>query len=50
VSEGAGLRGIEAVLADGMKLVLLARDHVSYGNLSAIITLGYRHAGKGATT
>jgi error-prone DNA polymerase len=40
--------GTEIVLADGMKLVLLARNRAGYGNLSAIITLGRRRAEKGA--
>jgi error-prone DNA polymerase len=40
--------GTEVVLADGMKLVLLAQNRAGYGNLSAIITLGRRRAEKGA--
>lgn len=40
--------GTEIVLADGMKLVLLAQNRAGYGNLSAIITLGRRRAEKGA--
>ena len=39
--------GAEIVLADGMKLVLLAQDRAGYGNLSAIVSLGCRHAPKG---
>ena len=46
----AGLKlliGTEIVLADGMKLVLLAQNRAGYGNLSAVITLGRRRAEKG---
>lgn len=46
----AGLKlliGTELILADGMKLVLLAQNRAGYGNLSALITLGRRRAGKG---
>ncbi|MDR1934903.1 MAG: error-prone DNA polymerase [Candidatus Accumulibacter sp.] len=49
-AKAAGLKlicGAEIVLADGMKLVLLARDRAGYGNLSAIVSLGRRHAEKG---
>ena len=49
-AKAAGLKlicGTEVVLADGMKLVLLARDRDGYGNLSAIVSLGRRHAEKG---
>jgi len=49
-AKAAGLKlivGSELVLADGEKLVLLAQDRAGYGNLSAIISLGRRHAGKG---
>jgi error-prone DNA polymerase len=38
--------GSEIVLADGMRLVLLARNRAGYGNLSALITLGRRRAAK----
>ena len=41
------LIGTELILADGMKLVLLAQNRAGYGNLSALITLGRRRAGKG---
>ncbi len=41
------LIGTEMVLADGMKLVLLAQNRAGYGNLSAIISLGRRRAEKG---
>ncbi len=50
-AKSAGLKlliGTEIVLADGMKLVLLAQNRAGYGNLSAIITLGRRRAEKGA--
>jgi len=40
--------GTELVLADGMKLVLLAQNRAGYGNLSAIITLARRRAEKGS--
>ena len=39
--------GTELVLADGMKLVLLAQNRAGYGNLSAIVSLGRRQAEKG---
>jgi error-prone DNA polymerase len=39
--------GTEITLADGMKLVLLAQNRAGYGNLSAIVSLGRRHAEKG---
>lgn len=39
--------GAEITLADGMKLVLLAQNRPGYGNLSAIVSLGRRHAEKG---
>jgi len=39
--------GSEFVLEDGLKLVLLATDRTSYGNLSALITLARRQAEKG---
>lgn len=40
--------GSEFVLEDGLKLVLLATDRSSYGNLSALITLARRQAEKGS--
>jgi error-prone DNA polymerase len=40
--------GTEIVLADGLKLVLLAQNRAGYGNLSALVTLGRRRAEKGA--
>ncbi|OAI01152.1 error-prone DNA polymerase [Methylomonas methanica] len=40
--------GSEFVLQDGLKLVLLATDRTSYGNLSALITLARRQAEKGS--
>jgi error-prone DNA polymerase len=49
-AKAAGLKlicGTEIMLADGMKLVLLAQDRAGYGNLSAVVTLGRRHAEKG---
>jgi error-prone DNA polymerase len=39
--------GSEFTLADGLKLVLLATDRASYGNLSQLITRGRRSAIKG---
>ena len=39
--------GSEFTLADGVKLVLLATDRASYGNLSQLITRGRRQAKKG---
>jgi error-prone DNA polymerase len=39
--------GSEFTLSDGLKLVLLAKNRAGYGNLSALITLGRRRAGKG---
>ena len=39
--------GTEVTLAGGMKLVLLAQNRAGYGNLSAIVSLGRRHAEKG---
>src|SRR6185437_10771892 len=39
--------GSEFTLADGMKLVLLATDRASYGDLSQLITRGRRNAEKG---
>ena len=49
---GAGGRfklilGAEFVLVDGLKIVLLAQNRAGYGNLSALITLARRRAGKG---
>ncbi|MBP7203637.1 MAG: error-prone DNA polymerase [Propionivibrio sp.] len=41
------LVGSEFRLADGPKLVLIARNRDGYGNLAALITLGRRRAGKG---
>lgn len=49
-AKAAGLKlicGTEIVLAGGMKLVLLAQNRAGYGNLSAIVSLGRRHAEKG---
>ncbi len=46
----AGLKllvGAEFRLVDGLRLVLLAQDRAGYGNLSALITLARRRAGKG---
>jgi error-prone DNA polymerase len=40
--------GTEVTLADGVKLVLLATDRRSYGNLSQLITRGRRSALKGS--
>ncbi len=42
------IHGTELRLACGMKLVLLAQNRAGYGNLSALVTLGRRRAGKGA--
>ena len=39
--------GSELALTDGTKLVLLASDRASYGDLSQLITRGRRHATKG---
>jgi error-prone DNA polymerase len=41
------LIGSEITLADGVKLVLLATDRASYGNLAQLITRGRRNAAKG---
>ena len=49
----AGLQlivGSEMTMADGLKLVFLACNRHGYGNLSALITLARRRAGKGAYT
>ena len=49
-AKAVGMRlicGSEITLADGMKLVLLAQNRAGYGNLSAIVSLGRRHAEKG---
>ena len=40
--------GTEVTLVDGLKLVLLATDRASYGNLSQLITRGRRNAVKGS--
>ena len=40
--------GSEFTLVDGVKLVLLATDRASYGNLAQLITRGRRQAKKGA--
>ena len=42
--------GSEFTLADGVKLVLLAPDRASYGNLAQLITRGRRSAVKGRYT
>ncbi len=42
--------GSEMTTADGLKLVFLARNREGYGNLSALITLARRRAGKGNYT
>ena len=42
--------GTEVTLTDGTKLVLLATDRDSYGNLSELITKGRRRAAKGSYT
>ncbi|MDK9725394.1 MAG: error-prone DNA polymerase [Sterolibacteriaceae bacterium MAG5] len=50
-AKAAGLKllvGTELVLSDGLRLVLLACNRAGYGNLSALVTLGRRRAGKGA--
>src|SRR5437764_4273415 len=41
------LIGTEVTLVDGPKLVLLATERESYGNLCQLITCGRRHATKG---
>ncbi len=41
------LIGTEIRLAEGTKLVLLARNRAGYGNLSALVTLGRRRSEKG---
>jgi error-prone DNA polymerase len=49
----AGLKllvGSEMTTVDGLKLVFLARNREGYGNLSALITLARRRAGKGCYT
>ena len=49
-AKNAGLAlviGSEFTLTDGMKLVLLATDRASYGNLAQLITRGRRQAKKG---
>jgi len=40
--------GSEFRLDDGLRLILLASDRTSYGNLSALITRGRRNAAKGS--
>ncbi|MGH8802255.1 MAG: PHP domain-containing protein, partial [Casimicrobiaceae bacterium] len=40
--------GSEFALADGTRLVLLAHDRASYGDLAQLITRGRRHAAKGS--
>ncbi|MGH8715096.1 MAG: error-prone DNA polymerase [Casimicrobiaceae bacterium] len=50
-AKGCGLKliiGSEFRLDDGLRLVLLATDRESYGNLSALITRGRRSAAKGS--
>ncbi|MBL8487497.1 MAG: PHP domain-containing protein, partial [Rhodocyclaceae bacterium] len=42
------LIGTELRLAEGPKLVLLARNRAGYGNLSALVTLGRRRTEKGS--
>jgi error-prone DNA polymerase len=42
------LIGSEMTTGDGMRLVFLAQNREGYGNLSALITLARRRAGKGA--
>ena len=42
--------GSEFTLADGMKLVLLATDRASYGDLAQLITRGRRQRGQGHAT
>jgi error-prone DNA polymerase len=52
-AQQAGLKlivGSEMSTVDGLKLVFLARNREGYGNLSALITLARRRAGKGAYT
>lgn len=49
----AGLKfivGSEITTVDGLKLIFLACNRHGYGNLSALITLARRRAGKGAYT
>ena len=41
------LVGSEFLLADGPRLVLIARNRDGYGNLAALITLGRRRASPG---
>ena len=50
-AQEAGIKlvvGTEIVLADGLRLVLLAQNRAGYGNLAALVTLGRRRAQKGA--
>ena len=42
------IAGSEFVLADGLRLVLLAEDHGGYSEICRLITLGRRRAGNGA--
>jgi error-prone DNA polymerase len=41
--------GSELTLVDGVKIVLLATDRASYGNLAQLITRGRRNARKAVT-
>ncbi len=50
-AQRAGLKlivGSEMTAVDGLKLVFLAQNRDGYGNLSALVTLARRRAGKGA--
>ena len=50
-AKAAGLKlciGSELTLVDGTKLVLLATDRASYGNLAQLVTRGRRQAKKGS--
>ena len=52
-AKAAGLKlivGSEMLTVDGLKLVFLATNREGYGNLSALITLAQRRAGKGEYT
>ena len=52
-AQRAGLKlivGSEMTAGDGLKLVFLAQNRDGYGNLSALVTLARRRAGKGAYT
>ncbi|MDO8934264.1 MAG: error-prone DNA polymerase, partial [Rhodocyclaceae bacterium] len=49
-AQAAGIKlivGTELVLADGLRLVLLAQNRAGYGNLAALATLGRNRAAKG---